>query len=187
MYGQTQPHTQYKVCVDENKFANFVKEEFSPEIFCKSSSAVSKKKSSKAELILTVRSTNSVFEFLGQVVAAQNQPKPYMVTLPPSESTYARKVGQENQYALLVVRKNDSSSKSFASVKNLDGNVYSIPSEGNGYSPLAGADDGYYVPDSTWSGDFYDPSYTADDCCMDDDEFEEMQNRPRSIVLYPVN
>lgn len=136
MYGQTQPHTQYKVCVDENKFANFVKEEFSPEIFCKSSSVVSKKKSSKAELILTVRSTNSVFEFLGQVVAAQNQPKPYIVTLPPSESTYARKVGQENQYALLVVRKNDSNSKSFASVKNLDGNTYSIPSEGNGYSPM---------------------------------------------------
>ena len=69
-------------------------------------------------------------------MAAQNQPKLYMVTLPPSESTYARKVGQENQYALLVVRKNDSSSKSFASVKNLDGNTYSIPSEGNGYSPM---------------------------------------------------
>ena len=136
MYGQTQPQTQYKVCVDENKFANFVKEEFSPEIFCKSNAVTSKKKSSKAELILTVRSTNSVFEFLGQVVAAQNQATPYMVTLPPSESTYARKVGQENQYALLVVRKNDSSSKSFASVKNLDGNTYSIPSEGNGYSPM---------------------------------------------------
>ena len=60
-------------------------------------------------------------------------------------------------------------------------------SEGNGYSPLAGADEGYYVPDSTWSGDFYDSSYTADDCFMDDDEFEEMQSRPKSIVLYPVN
>ncbi len=44
MYGQTQPHTQYKVCVDENKFANFVKEEFSPEIFCKSSHAVNQHK-----------------------------------------------------------------------------------------------------------------------------------------------
>jgi len=60
-------------------------------------------------------------------------------------------------------------------------------SEGNGYSPLAGADEGYYVPDSTWSGDFYDLHFSADDCCMDDDEFEEMQSRPTSIVLYPVN
>ena len=136
MYGQPQPHAQYKICVDENKFANFVKEEFSPDIFCKSNASSAKKKSSKAQLILTIRSTNSVFEFLGQVVAAQNQVKPYMVTLPPSESTYARKLGEDNQYALLVVRKNDTGSKSFASVKNLDGNAYSIPSEGNGYSPM---------------------------------------------------
>jgi hypothetical protein len=136
MYGQPQPHAQYKICVDENKFANFVKEEFSPDIFCKSNASSAKKKSSKAQLILTIRSTNSVFEFLGQVVAAQNQVKPYMVTLPPSESTYARKLGEDNQYALLVVRKNDTGSKSFASVKNLDGNTYSIPSEGNGYSPM---------------------------------------------------
>ena len=59
--------------------------------------------------------------------------------------------------------------------------------EGNGYSPLAGADVGHYIPDSTWSGDFYDVDWTADDCCMDDDEFEEMKNRPRAVVLYPVN
>ena len=136
MYGQAQSTTQYKVCVDENKFANFVKEEFSPDIFCKASSVNANKKSSKAELILTVRSTNSVFEYLGQVVAAQNQAKPYMVVLPPTESTYSRKAGQANQYALLVVRKNDSGSKNFASVKNLDGDVYSIPSENNGYSPM---------------------------------------------------
>lgn len=136
MYGQAQSSTQYKVCVDENKFANFVKEEFSPDIFCKVSSVNVNKKSSKAELILTVRSTNSVFEYLGQVVAAQNQAKPYMVVLPPTDSTYSRKVGQANQYALLVVKKNDSGSKNFASVKNLDGDVYSIPSENNGYSPM---------------------------------------------------
>ena len=136
MYGQSQPHTQYKVCVDENKFANFVKQEFSPGIFCRASAESSNKKGSKAELILTVRSTHSVFEFLGQVVAAQNQAVPYMVTLPPSDTTRPRKVGQDNQYALLVVRKNDPSVKSFASIKNLDGDVYSIPSESNGYSPM---------------------------------------------------
>jgi hypothetical protein len=136
MYGQYQPQTQYKVCVDQNKFANFVKQEFSPGIFCRASAESTNKKGSKAELILTIRSTHSVFEFLGQVVAAQNQAVPYMVTLPPSDSTRPRKAGQENQYALLVVRKNDPSSKSFASIKNLDGDVYSIPSESNGYSAM---------------------------------------------------
>ena len=53
-------------------------------------------------------------------------------------------------------------------------------SEGNGYSLLAGADEGFYVPDSTWSGEFYDPEYTIDDFCMDEDEFAEMQARRRT-------
>ena len=136
MYGQFQPQPQYKLCVDENKFANFVKEEFSQDIFCKSNTPTLKGKSNKSELIVTVRSTHSVFEFLGQVVAAQNQAKPFMVTLPPSETTRPRKVGENNQYALLVVSKNDPAGKSFASIKNLDGDVYSIPSESNGYSPM---------------------------------------------------
>lgn len=60
-------------------------------------------------------------------------------------------------------------------------------SEGNGYSPLAGAEDGFYVPDSTWSGEFYSPDYTIEDTLLDDEEFEAMRNRPRSIVFYPVN
>jgi len=136
MYGQFHPQPQFKLCVDENKFANFVKEEFSPGIFCRASITSIGKKGSKAELIVTVRSTHSVFEFLGQVVAAQNQAKPFMVTLPPSETTRPRKVGENNQYALLVVGKNDPAGKSFASIKNLDGDVYSIPSESNGYSPM---------------------------------------------------
>lgn len=135
-YGQSQPQTQYKVCVDENKFANFVKQEFSPGIFCRASTVSTNKKGPKAELILTIRSTHSVFEFLGHVVAAQNQAVPYMVTLPPSDTTRPRKVGQENQYALLVVNKNQDNTKNFASVKNLDGDIYSIPAENNGYSPM---------------------------------------------------
>lgn len=59
--------------------------------------------------------------------------------------------------------------------------------EGNSYSPLAGADKGFYVADTTWSGTFYDHSWTADDCDMDDEEFAELQSLPLAIVLYPVN
>lgn len=59
--------------------------------------------------------------------------------------------------------------------------------EGNGYSPLAGADAGIYVADSTYSGDFYDPAWTASDCCMEEDEHRELMAKPRSIVLFPVN
>jgi hypothetical protein len=59
--------------------------------------------------------------------------------------------------------------------------------EGNGYSPLAGADHGYYVPDSTWSGDFYDKNWDASDCGMDDEYWENIYNGPSTIVLFPVN
>jgi hypothetical protein len=61
-------------------------------------------------------------------------------------------------------------------------------SEGNGYSPLSGADNNsVYIADSTWSGDVYSANWSADDACMDDDEWEELLKRPRCVVLWPVN
>lgn len=60
--------------------------------------------------------------------------------------------------------------------------------EGNGYSPLAGIDpDAIYIPDSTWSGDVYDSTWTANEAVMDDDEWEEMLQNKRSLVLFPIN
>jgi hypothetical protein len=60
--------------------------------------------------------------------------------------------------------------------------------EGNGYSPLAGADlNAVYMPDSTWSGDVYSMEWTADDACMTAAEWAEMQAKPRCVVLHPVN
>ena len=60
-------------------------------------------------------------------------------------------------------------------------------SEGNGYSPLEGAEVAIYVPDSKYSGDVYDLEWSAEDCAMEDDEYKEMRRRPRCVVLYPVN
>jgi hypothetical protein len=62
--------------------------------------------------------------------------------------------------------------------------------EGNGYSPLSGADpDGIYVAESTWSGEVYDASWTAVDAGFDgyEDEWEELQKGPRACILFPVN
>jgi hypothetical protein len=61
-------------------------------------------------------------------------------------------------------------------------------SEGNGYSPLAGADsEAVYEPETTWSGDIYDLSWTADEACMTKKEWNEIKKRPKCVVLYPIN
>lgn len=60
--------------------------------------------------------------------------------------------------------------------------------EGNGYSPLDAVDsDCIYVPDSTWSGYVYSAEWTADEACMDQDEWDELLAQPRSVVLAPIN
>lgn len=61
-------------------------------------------------------------------------------------------------------------------------------SEGNGYSPLAGADpDGIYIAETTWYGQVYDSNWSADDADMDNDLWEAMLKKPRCLVLFPVN
>lgn len=59
--------------------------------------------------------------------------------------------------------------------------------EGNGYSPLCGAGEAIYVAVSTYSGECYELDWTADDCCMDEEEHAELMNRPHSLVLFPIN
>jgi hypothetical protein len=60
--------------------------------------------------------------------------------------------------------------------------------EGNGYSPLHGGDtDAVYEADSTWSGDVYSTKWTASQACMDDEDWNKILEKPRVLVLYPVN
>jgi hypothetical protein len=61
-------------------------------------------------------------------------------------------------------------------------------SEGNGYSPLSGGnDEAVYIPESTWSGDVYSMDWSADDACMDEEEWEDIKAKPRALILHPVN
>lgn len=60
--------------------------------------------------------------------------------------------------------------------------------EGNGYSPLEGADpNAVYIPESTWDGHTYSLHWSADDACMDEEEWEEIKKKPKSLILYPIN
>ncbi|HKJ34277.1 MAG TPA: hypothetical protein VJ945_01415 [Flavobacteriaceae bacterium] len=61
-------------------------------------------------------------------------------------------------------------------------------SEGNGFSPLYGADsDAVYIAKTTWYGDVYSMDWTADDACMTDEEWEKIKSKPRTLILRPVN
>jgi hypothetical protein len=61
-------------------------------------------------------------------------------------------------------------------------------SEGNGYSPLAGADnDAVYVPENSYSGEVYSMKWTADEADMSENEWEKIRKKPRALILYPTN
>ena len=61
--------------------------------------------------------------------------------------------------------------------------------EGNGCSPLAEIDgNAIYVPDSTWSGDVYSTKWSAEDACMEQEEWKEFKaSTSRCVVFIPIN
>jgi len=61
-------------------------------------------------------------------------------------------------------------------------NLYlQIDQEGNGYNEVRGID-----PDNVMVGeDVYSTDWSADDACMDEDEWEELKNSPKCAVIYP--
>ena len=142
LFQPVQVSSSYKICIKENKFENYVKQEYGEDIFCKKtlgqrSMNDGSQKKNQPQLIMRVRSPNNIFEYFGQVVRAQLKPTPYQVVLPPSENTFNPPNNESNQYALFVVTKDTPKSKPFSSVKALDGTQYTIPNENNGYSAVA--------------------------------------------------
>lgn len=60
--------------------------------------------------------------------------------------------------------------------------------EGNDHSPLSDFSPDYvYVAETTWSGDVYCIENTAEDNCMEDEEWNELKSLPRVLLLCPVN
>jgi len=61
--------------------------------------------------------------------------------------------------------------------------------EGNDYSPLEGCDeDNIYKANSTWSSDVFSIEWSAEEACMEEEEWEEFKNEmPGCVVLWPVN
>jgi hypothetical protein len=66
-------------------------------------------------------------------------------------------------------------------LEGLDGDIPVIlqkDAEGNGYSPLEGTEEGYYVATNTWSGEVF----------VDEADALECGTTPKPcVVLWPVN
>lgn len=143
LYQPTQISSKYKLCINSDMYANYLPaKKYGERLFCEEANDETLLKTSAAKkrqptLIVRIRSTNNVFEYLGQVIKAQLAEKPYLVTLPPTATTFNSKVGESNEYALLVVNKNKSAPNDFATIEGLAGGVYSIPSANHGYSTLS--------------------------------------------------
>lgn len=66
--------------------------------------------------------------------------------------------------------------------------IISKDSEGNCYSPLSDSWEGYYIPDSTYSGE----CYNHEDFDMNDeddiDDFNEIKKEgKKALILTPIN
>jgi hypothetical protein len=60
--------------------------------------------------------------------------------------------------------------------------------EGNGYAPLAGADnEAIYVPASIYCGQVYSTDWTAEDADMDEKDWKKILKKKRCVVLYPIS
>lgn len=139
----------YELCMEQDQYANFVKKGKADKIYCQPPFQMSEETThSKAKveqklkpsLVVTFRSTASIYTFLGQVLVAQNLENPLLVTLPPIESALipVSAKPEKNRYALLVSNVDDSSGRpNFATVEALsDGKTYTIPMADSGYSTL---------------------------------------------------
>jgi hypothetical protein len=68
--------------------------------------------------------------------------------------------------------------------------ILACDAEGNGYSPVVEEySTGVYIPDTTWSGEFY--SAPDESACFDSEDQEQYDDFEqlgiKAIVLYPVN
>lgn len=61
--------------------------------------------------------------------------------------------------------------------------------EGNGFSPLSCVSkNAIYIPESTWSGEVFSLGWSAEDCCLEEDEWKQMKITHKPvIILVPIN
>jgi hypothetical protein len=131
---------EFRFCIDGPRNSKNLDEmNFDDSLFCNGKGIEKDKKiTGKSNLRINLRSAKNIYDYLGAVVKAQlEDTNPVLVTLPPSSYTSRneRFRGSENHYALLVVKKNETTS-SYVTAEGLQNNVYTVPISNDGYSRL---------------------------------------------------
>ena len=131
-----------RICFKQGKRSDIVESLYSESIFCAipgkindmNAVNIQKPETNKTTLVIKVRSTRNVFDFLGQVLNAQlNEKNPYVVMLRPT-GPYSTQ-GSNISLPMLKILKNTSNNPASASI-DYDGNNYIIPREDAGYSNM---------------------------------------------------
>jgi hypothetical protein len=141
MYQIVKTVSTARICFTQNERSEIVKSLYSESIFCAqpgvvASSGMQKAKQpqeKKTTLIIKVRSTRNVFDFLGQVLNAQlNENDPYMVMLRPT-GPYTQ--GVKVSLPMFKILKDTANIPSTAGI-DYHGNSYIIPKNDAGYSNM---------------------------------------------------
>jgi len=139
--SSTQPSAQilqdFRLCLKHNPDQVTLKRNYDPVHYCGISLNEKDLFNGKARFVIRMRSPKNIFNYLGDVINAQQKESPIYVTLPPTPETKNRKEGQSRRYVLFVVQKNPPINlATYASAVGTYRDEYAIPKENNGYSPL---------------------------------------------------
>jgi hypothetical protein len=147
---------EVRMCIQRQKNDQLINSEFTEAAFCASNvggianravaikpkaqihdGKVTDNPDNKKTLIIKLRSTRNIFDFLGQLVNLQNGPDAKIIRVKNSDifqykaEDITAPMTEENSAPLFLVEKNKNTSNPITSV-DYRGNTYSIPSEKNG-------------------------------------------------------
>ena len=101
-----------------------------------SAAAIVNSKISDSKLVIKLRSTRNVFDFLGSLVDLQTKADPVIITVMNSDDIERNPAlidANEPRTPLFIIEKNKRDRNALASI-SYHGDNYTIPSQNNGYS-----------------------------------------------------
>ena len=147
LYQLTQVKKVTRLCINKDSFSNYQLPDVTGEaLFCKGSlgrhmdtsasrSVMIKSQDNQKELVIRLRSTRNIFDFLGQLLRAQTQEPPYYVSVPPIAKLSELNTSEPNPYSLLIIQKNSTTQQALYQA-TADGERYAIPKTHAGYSGI---------------------------------------------------